>query len=275
MAITTLDSIVAGFQNPIFIRKTALGSEAAGCFQSFWGSNGLPTAAAAPAAGVAGEVLNRSTTGAIIFPDTTGAEKQYLSGGFVYYPVSANIYFCDRLWQNSGIAVTTTTAQTINSVAFPSRDRNGSTNGEGVYVAIEVVTATTNAGAITNTTMSYTNSDGVSGRTATIRGFPATAVAGTFVQFTLQAGDKGVRSIQSVTLGTSYGGGAITLVAYRPIADWRIRGNNTTCSFSKDRGDILSLGMPEIFNGTCGFFILMNAATSTSQLYAMLHSVKG
>jgi hypothetical protein len=34
----------------------------------------------------------------------------------------------------------------------------------------------------------------------------------------LAAGDTGVRSIQTLTLGTSYGGGTIHLVQYRPVA---------------------------------------------------------
>jgi hypothetical protein len=47
---------------------------------------------------------------------------------------------------------------------------------------------------------------------------PATPVIGTLMRFQLQAGDTGVRSIQSVTLGTSYGAGALTLLVYRVLA---------------------------------------------------------
>jgi hypothetical protein len=123
----------------------------------------------------------------------------------------------DRLWHNTGLTVTTTTAQTVNSVAWPARDRNGSTNGEGVMIGLEVTTATTNASAITNMTMSYTNQDGTAGRTATVPSFAATAVAGYIAIFNLAAGDTGVRSIQSITFGTSLGGGAVQLMAFRPV----------------------------------------------------------
>jgi hypothetical protein len=47
--------------------------------------------------------------------------------------------------------------------------------------------------------------------------FPATAVAGTLVPFQLATGDRGVQSVQSVTLGTSYVAGAISLVLFRII----------------------------------------------------------
>ena len=108
--------------------------------------------------------------------------------------------FFDVLWVNTGIVVTTTTAQTINSVAWPARDLNGTTNGAGVQIGILVTTATTNGSAITNCTMSYTNQDGTAGHTATMASFPATAVVGSVVWFQLHAGDTGVRSIQSITL---------------------------------------------------------------------------
>lgn len=125
----------------------------------------------------------------------------------------------DLLWYNTGITVTTTTAQAITmpGTSIPSRDLNGSSNGEGWNAGILVTGATTNAGAITNTTLSYTNESGTAGRTATISSFPATAVIGTFVPFQLQAGDRGIRSIQSITLGTSYGGGSISVVMYRKL----------------------------------------------------------
>ena len=121
------------------------------------------------------------------------------------------------MWVNSGLVVTTTTAQSITQPTLPARDNNGSTSGLGVYAGILVTTATTNGSAITNMTMSYTNSDGTPGRTATIASFPATAVIGTFVPFLLAAGDKGIRSIQSITLGTSLVAGAISLICFNPI----------------------------------------------------------
>lgn len=125
----------------------------------------------------------------------------------------------DLLWINTGLVVTTTTAQAITPVALPSRDLTGTTNGENVMAWILVTTATTNAGAITNMTCSYTNSDGNAGNTATISSFPITAVAWTIVPFQLAAGDKWVRSVQSVTLGTSLVAGAVSLILYR-IVSW-------------------------------------------------------
>jgi hypothetical protein len=164
--------------------------------------------------------------------------------------VSGKLMLADRLWHNASITSTTTTAQTINSATLPARDSAGTTNGAGVLVGLEVSTATTNGSAITNTTLNYTNSAGVSGRTATIASFPATAVAGVFVTFQLQAGDVGVRSIQSLTLGTSYGSGVIHLVAYRVVAELVVAQAN-----SGDSMDAIRLGLPEMFDDSVPFLM--------------------
>ena len=58
----------------------------------------------------------------------------------------------------------------------------------------------------------------MAGKTATISSFPATAVIGTFVPFQLAEGDLGIRSIQSITLGTTLTAGAISLIAFNFLA---------------------------------------------------------
>jgi len=136
--------------------------------------------------------------------------------------IHSNLFF-DVLWVNSGINVTTTTAQAIVTPTLPARDVNGVTNGEGCMIGLLFVAAATNAAAIANSTVSYTNSDGVAGRTATLANgngaqIPATPVIGTIVWFFMQAGDKGVRSIESITLGTSLVTGTVSLLIARDIA---------------------------------------------------------
>ena len=217
MAITTLDGALAGMLQPYSFLKVGGTMEAAGVMHSLAYSTGLPGAMAAPSSGLAGSAIT-SRSGLITVPAPAGANLSYLAGVDAAASVAGQLIIVDRLWDNSGAVVTTTTGQTVNSATWPARDRDGSTNGEQVMVAIEVSTATTNASAVTNTTMTYTDSGGTGSNTATIASFPATAVAGTFVPFQLAAGDTGVRSIQTLTLGTSYGAGAIHLVAYRELA---------------------------------------------------------
>jgi hypothetical protein len=140
-------------------------------------------------------------------------------------------------------------------------------------VGIEVRTATTNAAAVLNATLDYTNSAGTPGRTGTIlptTGIPATAVAGTFIPFMLAAGDAGIRSIQNITLGTSLGAGAIHLVAYRVIAmaggEFILSPFGLTPLAEFDR-DPVSLGLPRLYNNTVPFFLRLAAAVTASAAY--------
>lgn len=204
----------------VSFHKVGTAAEAAGQWYCHAKDTGSPGAWAPGTPGLAGRATDGTAAAdAGCLPwQNPASGGMYLTQHWRVSSVAHTHLLMDCLWVNSGVVVTTTTAQTINSVAWPARDLYGSTNGDGVMVGILVTTATTNAGAITNTTLSYTNQAGTAGRTATMASFPATAVAGTVVWFQLQAGDTGVRSIQSVTLGTSYAGGAVSLIAVRWVS---------------------------------------------------------
>ncbi len=271
MAITTNDGLTAALAAATErdFWKAAVTAEAVGQFHSFWMVAGNPGAAVAPASGLNGEALSNATVGTLPFvnPVATG----YLGMMEAEASTVGEILVCDRLWQNSGLVVATTTAQAIGApVAIPARDVNGTTNGDGVRAFIEVITATTNAGVINNTTMSYTNQAGVAGRTGTLNTFPATAVAGTTVPFNLQAGDSGVRSVQSVTLGTSYGGGSISLVLQRKIATIGVM--LVGPSFSKNFYD---LGGPKLYSGSALFLRAKVSATAFGPFGGMIKPIDG
>lgn len=174
----------------------------------------------------------------------------------------AHLFF-DLLWVNSGIVVTTTTAQAIVSPTLPARDVNGTTNGEGCMIGLLFTAATTNAAVISNSTVSYTNSDGTAGRTATLSAIagsqiPATPTIGTIVWFNLQAGDKGVRSIQSVTLATSLATGSVSLLIARDLA---MIGTTNANQLTQKK---LSEPGIRLFNGACVLHChLASAATAT------------
>lgn len=256
MAITTLDGVIAGMRPNEHFLKVGSTMEAAGVLHSLLYTSGAPGAGVAPTPGLAGAALT-SYGGQIPFTNPVSGDS-YLAlfeGGMSALDGQLIVY--DRLWHNSGFTITTTTAQTVNSAAWPARDRAGSTNGEGVLVALEVSSLTGNGSAVANTTMSYTNSAGTAGRTATMASFPASAVAGSFVVFQLQAGDTGVRSIQSLTLGTSYVSGTVHLVAFRQI------GPALNCGpFRGDRVDAVSSGFPRLYDNTVPCLLWLPSATT-------------
>ena len=201
--------------------KFGLTTEAGGIYHSHHAATGIPGAWSPGTPGVAGRATYGTETadnGCLYIRTPASGSSSYTQSFSASTSRANTTYLFDYAWINSGLSATTTTAQTVNSVKFPPRDNNGSSDGVGYEAGILVTTANSNASPITNTTMSYTNSAGVSGRTARIVSHPATAVAGTISPFTLQQGDVGIMSIQSVTLGTSYGGGAISLLVGRRLA---------------------------------------------------------
>lgn len=272
MAFTTLDDIVANLTAPRAYHKYIAATEAAGVPHSHFYEKGFPGPASAPSPGINGEALT-SGNGFISIPSAVANESIHLAsifGAIASATELSSMILCDRLWQNSGITSATTTEQSITPAALPARDLDGATSGNGVLAALEVSTATTNATAITNTTINYTNSAGTSGRTGTISSFPATAVAGTFVPFELQAGDKGVRSIEGITLGTSYGTGVVHLVLYRPIisiACVAITGGESL--------DAVQLGFPRIYDNSCLFFVSISSSTGVKRAFAQLVFAQG
>lgn len=248
--------------------KIGTASEAVGVQYAFMKDAGFPGAWVPGTPGLNGAVTNCSTTsgagvaGSPLLPDPASG-GWYLSTIRTTTSVAHLAQLADLQWYNTGIVVTTTTGQAITFPSPAARDDNGSANGVGINAAIYVITATTNAGAITNTTITYTDQDGNTGNTGTIASFPATAVAGTFVPFRLAAGDTGIRSIQTITLGTSYAGGAISLVTYRGLA--------AIANPVINVGSIMSDGTPwnpgvRLWNGTCLFLRYVSSATTLTTL---------
>lgn len=246
--------------------KVGAASEAAGLLYGHAKDTGFPGAWVPGTPGLNGDALDCS-----LAADATiaGAPKLTNPTSGNYYLTTYNVsstvahqhQLIDLIWYNTGLVVTTTTAQSITLPALASRDRNGTTNGEDWQAAIYVTTATTNAGAVTNTTLSYTNESGTAGRTATIASFPATAVAGAFIPFLLQAGDRGIRNIASITLGTSYVTGAISLVLYRPVAA-------ASAPVANVGGNLMPLNAQptgaKLFNGTCIWPLYLASATTAT-----------
>lgn len=273
MAITTLSGASAGLINSFFFQKLSGTPEALGVMHSLFYAGSMPAAATAPSPGLAGAALT-TYAGQIPFQNPTSGNT-YL-GTFWFSGLSTqSLILVDRLWHNSGFTVTTTTAQTVNSATWPSRCVPSSgdtpdTNGGNIMVGIEVSTATTNAGAITNMTMSYTNDAGTAGRTATISSFPATAAVGTFVAFGLAAGDTGVRSIQSLTLGTSLVTGVVHLVAYRPLARIGILYAGDSAYL-----DPITSGFPMLYNDSVPFLIMGTATVASTQLLGEIAFTQG
>ncbi|MDX2300744.1 MAG: hypothetical protein NW204_13545 [Xanthomonadaceae bacterium] len=244
MAITTLQQAKDGLLPPILISKGNANGVSTPTYRSLWFR--------APNAGAFDSTLNgvtlTSAVGGFPFPEpASGKETRIVGFRARSGSTSMNGFFlfCDRLWHNGGIDITSTSAQSITSPTWPPRDANEATDGDGVLLALEL---SVSAGAGTPTiTVSYTNSNGVSGRTGTnITPTVASPTAGSMLPISLEGADRGVRSVQSVTLSSSWVSGTAHLVAYRPVMGAPAHGGPMFGSFSEDA---LTCGMPKVPNG--------------------------
>lgn len=270
-----------GFKGLSFtISKVATAFDTIGYHYNYAKDAGLPGAFGLQAPGLNGfntdcSLASQATNpngatqmGSYVLPDPTGA--WYLTEFGLTGTVAGSFQLVDVLWYNTGIVVTTTTAQNITMPgALPARDLNGSTNGAGVMAALLTTTANTNAAAIANTTISYTDQDGNAGNTGTftaLAGFqaPVSPVIGTWMPFQLAAGDTGIRSVQSITLGTSYVAGALSLILYRPLAQEGV----TTANFPS--GSLVGQNATgenpgiRVYNDTCFWLNAIGAPATTA-----------
>lgn len=279
MAITTEDGIVAGLLRPLSFVKGSFTGEAAGYWHNLFAVAGIPAAGALATPGLNGATVDdASAIGGMFRFDNPSSGNAYLARMAANAPANVvGVMLYDLLWYNTGTVVTTTTAQAITFPTLPSRcpPASGSTPdalGGQIEIWLHVATATTNAGAVANSTISYTNQAGTASRTGTIvaPGIPATAVAGTFVQFGLQGSDTGVRSVQSLTLGTSLVTGAVSLMAIRRIAMIPF-----VAASSGALLDWAGLGLPQIYNDSALYLSVLLSGTAAGSTQGELNYAHG
>lgn len=268
MAITTVDGIIAGAKPLSYVTKALSGTVVAGRPFSTYFFAGIPGAATVPTPGLSGAAL---TSGDGQIPVPAASNNTYitrLSG--LSTAQNGTLYLCDRLWHNSGLSVTSTASQTINSVAWPARDIDASTNGRGVYIGLELSTSS-GTGAPT-LTMTYTNSAGTGSRTANpTYNVTGTSIAGSFYPMGLAAGDVGVRSIQSFQLSATWTSGVAHLVAYRVIAAVELCGGAGV----PDAVDALSGGFARLWDNSVPFFIFYPETTTTTRIMGTVCYAQG
>ena len=252
MAIANLDGVVAGWQPVQAFCKpfVATGSR----MVSTWGIAGIPGAGSNNTTLNGGVYSSTSSpvAGQIFHADPAGGISSYagrVQVGSSATGVSMQVWLVDRLWDNGGFDVTNTGVQSITSPTWPARDMDGSTNGRGVMLMLEV-SATTGSGS-PSITVTYTNSAGTASRTGANITSTATTTASQGFLIGLQAGDVGVRSVQSLQLSGSWTSGTINLVAFRWITPVGIVLNGAGA-------DPITGGFGRLYNGSVPYFLVLN-----------------
>lgn len=273
MALTTLDGVIDGFDansnagaSRMFF-KALSGTLVAGRPHSYWGFAGIPGAGAFDTT-LNGVTLTSPVNGQIPYTDAASGNK-HLARFVGSATQISTLVIADRIWHNGGYTITSTSAQNSTTPTWTARDVAGSTNGDGIICGMEI-SATTGAGTPT-ITMAYTNQAGTASRSATnVIATVASSIAGTFYPIGLQAGDTGVRSVQSITLSATWTSGTMNLVAYRPLASISV-----ATAQAGEAVDILTSGMPKLYNGTVPYIFIIPSATTTSTIRGMVTYTEG
>lgn len=255
MAISTMDDLVTALGGASSWKRWNLtkGSivTGAGAYAALFTAPGSPGAAASPSSGVAGDIPTDATAGALPFTNPTSPAISYLAMLAASANAGGTLYLYDRLWHNSGLSVTSTSAQTVNSVALDRPDANGA----DVELWLDVIGAT---GAGANVpTVSYTDQDGNTGNTGTCIGYSASAIQYRSFPFQLAAGDTGIRSIQTYTNSVSMSSGTVSLVMRRKIAMLPIAAASVG-----NVQDFFDLGGPQVHDNACLELVMHCGATS-------------
>lgn len=261
MGLPTLDAVGKGCQVPKSLIKAGVTMAAVGAMRGYtpWYAAGNPGASTANLAGINGEAVTPalgSVGGRVPRVNPTAGQEAYLARLAMACSQPGMLWLIDRLWQNSGLSVTSTGAQAITPAALPARDADGSTNGAQVMAGVEWSAA---GGAGTPTvTLTYTDQDGNTGQTGTLTGV-ASPPAGTMEVFTLAPGDTGVRAPTSFIQSATRTSGTMHLVLFRILAMLEVPLANVPAAI-----DYLTGGAPRIYNDSVLQLLWVPSATGAA-----------
>ena len=268
MAITTMDQIAAGLAAaPVIDIFAPSATNVVGGFVNLQRAVVTSTGQmAVPAAASAGGTLHSAgQAGFGNLPDPVGGASRYLAQSALTFATAGSLWFYDRVWSCSGFSGIVATAQAVTS--FPVLTRPDA-NGTGLEIWIECYTAT--GASASNITLEYTNSDSVAGRSTVSTAHIPSMPANRMYRVPLQAGDTGVKSIQSVTLSGTTGAGSFGVTLLRKITVTGSAVANTPVV-----SDFAALGLPLVQNGTALNVIHQGATTSSGIILGVLTFIDG
>lgn len=210
---TSYDAILAaldaGDGQELFFSKTAPAAQVSGAFHTSWAYTGYPSAGAWVGSGGAAAATmvtcDNNTQGAIPFasPTTASGENPRIltAGAMVSTAVAGTLMLIDRIADTGAL---TTTSGGSCTITMPGGGWARYNDGVGVMAYMESLTGTPTVSITAQ--LGYTNSDATASRVSGT----AVAAAGTHRVFgtsgpfiSLQGTDKGIKSIESVSITTA------------------------------------------------------------------------
>ena len=265
MAISTLDGIVNALGNNssrIVLDKASIASQGAGTFVSLWRATGQPGQGAIPGAAAA---CNNALTGAVGFTQQTLPATSY---GAYFEAATGNasmtVEMHDRLAHMGGLNGTLTTAQTvgIDFSALSSdnmAERIGDANYSDIQWWLEWYTATGSTAVTATVAVTYNDATTGTLSVALAATRPASLMIPLNGLIPAAGAGKYIRAITTVTRSaTTATAGSFGVTATRP----RLAIGTPIANY-KVTADWAALGLPEIFNSSCLFPVVLTSTTSS------------
>lgn len=251
MAITNLDGYIAANKQKIGIQRASVTSVA-----------NIPTqimqAAGNPGAGVlagtstaAGVVPTDATAGFPVIDAFAGAVG-YLTRVLFSGSGTSRLMLYDCLFKAGAFVFNANVALT-GQPSYATRVPGG-TDFKNTGIWIEAVTAFTGNQTITVT---YTNQDGVTGKSTGAIATGVAPIVARMLQLPLAAGDTGVQKIESVVSSVSTVG-TFNVLVLRPLWAGSVLSNS-----GGGAHDMLTTGMPEVFSNSALMLLVQPTGTST------------
>lgn len=248
-----VSGLSTGRKNAAMLFKNgAQPTHAANFWHSHWASTAIPGAGTlATGNTTAGIIPTNATAGSMSIVNPTGGETAYILGAEVTSTVSGVVLLYDRVFALGALTPTSGAIAGITGTAI-----NRPASGEGCRIAIEVVTAFSSAAH--TFTITYTNSNGDTGRTATCVITASAWPIGRVFFATLQAGDEGVRQITGVSGSASPPTGTFNVLIIRPLVEAGVVANVPRSLSTSE------VGRREMYENVCAAVLFYNPAGTTA-----------
>lgn len=234
----------------------------AGYWYRLWNATGYPGGGPDQIPALTGSILTSAISGSLYFNDPTSPRTLHMVSFGAGGPTAGTVLLYDRLWQVSGLVLTSTAKQLIYGIS-------GSTtrhpDGSGSQILLEMAVATTATAA--NFFVNYTNSQGVAGRIASIPLAAAEPINRCYFM-TLQSGDNGVQSIQFASSSAAKTAGSVNLVLMNSESMVFIPFNANQFT---ERDLVLQMAnLPRVLDDSCISFMVLASTTTTGVIQGRL-----
>lgn len=254
MAITTLDGLIGAASQRVSYLKTATRTTIAALPYSVFDLAGNPSAGTLAVGNTTtGIVPTDAITGYPAINAFAGGATGYLAGVQFGSSVACRINLFDCLFSAGAFAFNAAAVALSTQPSYSGRVPGG-TDFTNTEIWIETVTAFTGNPSFAIT---YTNQDGVAGRTTGTAASGAALAVGRMYLMPLQSGDTGIQKIGTITC-TVATAGTFNVHVMRRLWNGRVRINN-----DGDAHDFTKTGMPQVFADSALRTVIYTDSTSS------------